>query len=839
MPDLGNVWHIPDNPEPRGCSGMRDPIGAVVAGAELIIRSGNQFMGLGNAANQLQVGSAVLARRVADADWTEFPMAFQETIGNNKYFEARIPAAFLLDGDTLRYVLRIAYSDRDTTFVHAAPGGSAVTADLGTAQAAAFQVGVAAPADVGRWGPVIELPNVAVHAALLPTGRVLMWGRRLVAGVGDLHVQDCQPFRWDPVSEAALPASSKPAGNLNVFCAGHAFQPDGTLLVVGGHLLADGSGLATAFVYHPDGDSWERVADMNRGRWYPTATCLPDGGVLVTSGSFPIPGGNANNTEPQVWRDGAWTPVDGLPGDQAFELYPRMHVHPGTGSVAMVGPQATTWYLGTNGRWTPNGQRTAARRDYAPTAQYREDRVLFLGGGNDRPDPTPTAACEILNLADPAQNWRPADPMTFARRHHHATVLPDGSVLVTGGTRGAAFNDLSAGAPVHLAELWRPGADSSGGSWETLAAERRDRCYHAIALLLPDGRVLSAGSGEFQVELAGGIKVGNDPRDTHADAQIFSPPYLFAGPRPTIVSAPAMIDHGATFPVTIGPGTAPDRVTLIRLGSVTHALSMDQRFSELAFTRTGTGASGMTLAVTAPATADRCPPGPYLLFVLRNGVPSVAATVRVSVPAGAPRAIARPREDRAAGARLRARRRPTGTAVTVGIDGVCPYGIGACWGGASEALHAMSGVASVDPVPDETVSTATVRLVDHRLPALDAWSAEFHRVANGSYVLRGFEIELTGTLDRGTPDRGTPDGGTPGTDRVLRAELDRPAIQLAPLGTKIQQRYGAPQPAAAGERAAFGRLTALPAGTPIRVTGPVALIDGRYVLQVRLCEPPT
>ncbi len=807
MPELGNAWHLPENPEPRGCSGMRDPIGAVVAGAELIVRSGNQFIGPGNAANQLQDGSAVLARRVADAGWTEFPMTFQETIGPNKYFQARIPGAFLLDGDTLRYVLRIAYSDRDTTFVHATPGGSGVTADLATAQAAAFQVGIAAPATVGRWGGVVELPNVAVHAALLPTGRVLMWGRRLVAGVGNLHVEDCQPFRWDPESEASLPASNKPGGNLNLFCAGHAFQPDGTLLVVGGHDRADGRGLATAFVYHPDDDRWERVADMNRGRWYPSAICRPDGDVLVTSGSFEVPGGSANNTDPQVWRDGAWAEVNGLPGDQAFELYPRLHVHPITGSVLMVGPQATTWYFGTDGQWTPNGQRAATRRDYAPSAQYREDRILFMGGGNDRPDPTPTNACEILNLAEPPQNWRPADPMSFARRHHNATVLPDGSVLVTGGTRGAAFNDLTKGEPVHLAEIWRPGADTSGGSWHTMAAELRDRCYHSIALLLPDGRVLSAGGGEFQVD-PNNLAADNDPRDTHADGQLYSPPYLFVEPRPTIEAAPPQIDHGSTFPVEIGPGVTPDRVTLLRLGSVTHALSMDQHFNELSFTTSGT-----TLTVTAPATADRCPPGPYLLFVLSEaGAPSVAAIVRVTVPAGAPRSI--PIRTRVRGSRATT----PGREVTVGISGVCPYGIGACWGGASEALHAMTGVAGVDPVPDQASSTATVRLVDDRLPALDVWETEFHGLANGSYQLHGFEMELAGTLD---------------ADLVLRAEADRPAVALTPLGTKIQQEKGAAQRADEAERRAFERLADLPPGTPVRVTGPIALIDGRYVLQVR------
>ena len=88
MPNVGNAWHLPANPEPRGRGGMRDPVGAVVAGAALTIRSGNQFAGPGNAADQLQDGSAVFARRATDQDWTEFPLFFSAQVDNNKYFEA-------------------------------------------------------------------------------------------------------------------------------------------------------------------------------------------------------------------------------------------------------------------------------------------------------------------------------------------------------------------------------------------------------------------------------------------------------------------------------------------------------------------------------------------------------------------------------------------------------------------------------------------------------------------------------------------------------------------------------------------------------------------------------
>ena len=88
-----------------------------------------------------------------------------------------------------------------------------------------------------------------------------------------------------------------------------------------------------------------------------------------------------------------------------------------------------------------------------------------------------------------------------------------------------------------------------------------------------------------------------------------------------------------------------------------------------------------------------------------------------------------------------------GTQVLVGIRGSCPYGIAACWGGANEALRSLEGVEYVDPIPDGERSTATVYLEDDRLPALDHWDDQFRRMVRQSYVLRGVEVTLKGTIE--------------------------------------------------------------------------------------------
>ncbi len=251
--------------------------------------------------------------------------------------------------------------------------------------------------------------------------------------------------------------------------------------------------------------------------------------------------------------------------------------------------------------------------------------------------------------------------MAFLRRQHNATLLPDGTVLVTGGTGGPGFNDLSPGSPVHTAELWDPATDT----WTTLGAEDVDRCYHSTAVLLPDATVLSAGGGEFVVGTQ-----PNSPADTHRDGQIFHPPYLFRGPRPGIASAPDEITLGDAFGVTTS-GPAVTSAILVRLSSATDAFNANQRFVRVNV-HAGAGAA---LTVTAPANAGDCPPGHYMLFALSAaGVPSTAHILHVKatlgpVPPVPPVAEVRadvPGDDIVRRA-TRSDGAPAGTAVTVGL----------------------------------------------------------------------------------------------------------------------------------------------------------------------------
>jgi hypothetical protein len=283
------------------------------------------------------------------------------------------------------------------------------------------------------------------------------------------------------------------------------------------------------------------------------------------------------------------------------------------GKVFLAGFPQTSQYLDVTGtgQWIPVAERNVADRTMGSAVMYAPGKILYAGGG----DP-PTASAEVIDLNQPAPSWRSVQGMAFPRRQMNATLLADGSVLVTGGTSGPGFN--SQDGAVHEAELWNPQTET----WTMMAPESKTRTYHGTALLLPSGKVLSSGSGE-----GGGIAFAN----SQFSAQVFSPPYLFnadgsPAARPTITSAPSTLSYGQLFTVGTPDAGAVTRGTLIRLSSVTHAFNMSQLIYGLTFAAT----SQSTVSATAPPNATIAPPGPYMLFLINgSGTPSVAKIVMV------------------------------------------------------------------------------------------------------------------------------------------------------------------------------------------------------------------
>lgn len=453
---------------------------------------------------------------------------------------------------------------------------------------------------VGQWATPVELGLVAVNMVHLHTGKVLMYS-------GENHGGTSASV-WDPTTGVVR---SVPAP-YNVFCSGHSAMADGRILVVGGHDNAGGVlGSNEAAIFNPTTESWTSVPRMAQRRWYPTATTLPDGRVLVTSGATTCFECIADVPEIYNPQTNSWTQ---LPSARlAFPYYPFIFVLPdgrilNAGAGEHPAPARTLDFVSQ--QWATVDPVVV---DGGSAVMYRPGKVLKSGtAATTDVSNLPTAATTyVLDMTQSSPAWRQTSAMAFPRAYHTLTMLPDGNILVTGG--GVTTEGKNVSAAVYEAEMWSPITET----WQTMAAMSVPRLYHGTALLLPDGRVVAAGSGDSY----GG------PNQT--TAEFYSPPYLFKGVRPEIVFAPSLIQYGSSFTIGLADPALVSSVALVRPGAVTHQFDEDQRYVSLTFQQ-----NGDLLIVDAPMNANLVPPGYYMLFILNEtGVPSSASWVRVPLPA--------------------------------------------------------------------------------------------------------------------------------------------------------------------------------------------------------------
>ena len=223
----------------------------------------------------------------------------------------------------------------------------------------------------------------------------------------------------------------------------------------------------------------------------------------------------------------------------------------------------------------------------------------------------PSRVTEVINLNDATPAWRQTTPANTGRRHGTAVLLPNGNVFLCNGSSAPGFN--FAFGKILMSEMWSQLTEQ----WTPMAPNVRYRGYHANAFLLPDGRVVATGGGH-----------PNPPDDlAEPSAEIYSPPYLFRGARPTITAAPATVTYGEQFTLTTPDAASITNVVWIRPGTTTHGYDQNQRINRLAFT-----AGNGQLNVTAPNDPNLCPPGHHMIFILNtNGVPAVAKFVRLGM----------------------------------------------------------------------------------------------------------------------------------------------------------------------------------------------------------------
>lgn len=502
------------------------------------------------------------------------------------------------------------------------------------------------PEERGEWEPVEHrFGHLPIHVALLHTGKVLAF-----AGSANDETRLRNPYPaelFDPEAGTVEVVDQELAGDL--FCVGHAFLADGRLLVAGGTHRYDGefdlaglislppfSGLDHAYVFDPASERWTRVEDTDAGRWYPTLVTLGDGSVVAAAGFTKYPPWVVLRRFERYTPGEGWEVLRGA--GRWLPLYPRLHLLP-DGSVFYAGSYNTHYTFPFTLRsfptarldletreWTEYGLPGEAEREEGasvllplrPEEGYRA-RVLLAGGGTPTGE-EPVADAEVMDFGETRPRWQPIDPMEHARYYAYAVLLPDGTVFVMGGRSGPKGHlhgidhlDDDGAVPsvpgaVHEPELFDP----ETGTWTTLAPMTVDRLYHSNALLLPDGRVMTAGSNP-------------ERRVDERRIELYRPPYLFRGPRPVVEAVPDAVCYGQRFDVRTPDATDVDDVVLVRQSSTTHCLNTDQRLVGVRIL----GREDGSLSLEAPGNPNVAPPGYYMLFLLRAGVPSKAPFVRV------------------------------------------------------------------------------------------------------------------------------------------------------------------------------------------------------------------
>jgi hypothetical protein len=466
---------------------------------------------------------------------------------------------------------------------------------------------------------------VAIHAGLLRTGNVLVFG------YADESMEESESRVLNPVTGAL----TEPGHTPHSFCSGHTFLSDGRLLIVGGH-FHDLKSLST---FDPGTSEWTHIGTMEESRWYPTCCPLSGGRVLTVAGTGGVGGTEApvNNTI-QIYDPasgiGARKPIPTPFSSHFSSDAPLIDTYPLTiflpsGKVLVHSRIATRFFDPATEEWdttdlraqftfgrTYPGQGNGILLPLVPESEYRA-RVLVVGGCGDLYNRIwhgipATNTVEILDLGDTSPAWRFTTPMSFGRVMCDSVLLPDGTVLVLGGSSGGAA--VIAATPVLPVELFDPASET----WLVLASLQVPRLYHSTAILLPDARVLVAGKD-------GPLNPFPYHYPEHR-VEIFSPPYLFRGPRPAIESAPGEISYDQEFAVGVSSARAISSAVLLRPETTTHSVHMDQRMIGLRIAQRANG----QLRLVAPPNSNIAPEGYYMLFLLNHqGVPSVARFVRL------------------------------------------------------------------------------------------------------------------------------------------------------------------------------------------------------------------
>jgi len=460
----------------------------------------------------------------------------------------------------------------------------------------------------GRWGPLIDWPEIATGAANLPDGRIVTWASTSVDDFGG-KTAFTHGSTYDPATGLFTSSDNLVHNN---FCAGVSMLPDGRPFAAGG-----GATIKTTTVFDSATNTWSKTDDLLTNRWYPTSTTLPTGQVHTALGTKDHP-------FTEIWTENnGWSlqtnislqsvlNETAIPKANQRDWYPALNVAP-NGSLFHAGPMPELFSVNLDeiNAFDSHGDRENGNphRLYNTTVFYDVGKMLLAGGGQ----PALSSAMTI-DLNGSAPFVAPTSSMSFARSMQNSVVLPHGEVLVIGGnSSGKQFSDEGTQL---IPEVWNPDT----GQWTDQAPLAAPRNYHSTALLLKDGRVAAMGGG-----LCGDCGVN------YQSGQIFEPPYLFnadgtEASRPNIDGSDIIANAGDTISINGSPDIV--EFNMVRLVALTHHHTTDQRRVPLNFQSTGNGSYQLDI----PSNTNVVIPGYYWIFAMDSqGVPSIGRTLKVNV----------------------------------------------------------------------------------------------------------------------------------------------------------------------------------------------------------------
>ncbi len=452
----------------------------------------------------------------------------------------------------------------------------------------------------GRWTIIGDTNPENLYASnsgsLLPDGRIF-------------YCHDTEePVIFDPTTGAKTFPPSSPSQQ---GCHIPTLLADGRLMFIGGQNTGDfRDAVKTAKTYNFTNNGWALLPDMYEERWYPGLARLADGRLLLMGGGQRP---NAQRTPTCEIYDpvtNSWARTGSMsnPSD-----YPPA-------VLLMSGKVLRSWWPPQlfdtqSGQWVNTGPMVQTNRFWPGHCDHSlvllpDGRACAVGiVRGTLPAPS------MIELYDSnTETWSLGANALVTRSQAEVVMLPTGQVFVAGGK----LEDNNPSVPTNafgetrLTDIY----DALANSWRRCADMAWFREYHAVTVLVPDGRVVTtAGTGG---PAAPGIS---------NDVEAFEPPYLFRGVRPRIdtISATTFL-NGASLQLGVTQTDSVTSVVLIGTNSVTHwADGGIPRVLSLPYQE-----QDGTLTVSIPANQNTAPVGYYMLFAMVDDIPSKGVIVRIA-----------------------------------------------------------------------------------------------------------------------------------------------------------------------------------------------------------------